>query len=201
MSAKHRFPFAFTSLVLGSLVTLTGCVGPLACGPAGDCGPVAFSSCEGCGECDGCGEMYVGPWINHPPDSCDPCDSCGNYNGQSCGKCRPILSGFATLWGYRCDDGSCDAMGCDGCDGGCDSCCGDGEVIHEGDVIIEHGHHDHGHHDHGHHEDGHGHHDHGTPNEVEITPAEESSYQPRRNRQIFRSRPDVVRGLPDASNY
>ncbi|MEM9367738.1 MAG: hypothetical protein AAGD07_17240 [Planctomycetota bacterium] len=85
------------------------------------------------------------PWINHPADCCDPCDHCGNYNGQTCGKCRPVFAGIKSLWGYRCADncgGGCDAGGChagDGCTGGCESgCCGGvghGTVIHEGGVI------------------------------------------------------------------
>lgn len=136
---------------------LTGCVGPMACGPAG-CdanGPIAMhgSSCGGgCSTgCDGCGELYIDPWINHPADNCDPCDQCGNYNGQSCGKCRSVFSGVKSLWGYRCGDdcGGCDSCevtcgsgalfaggecgcgieacgGCSvgGCDSGCDSCGG-----------------------------------------------------------------------------
>lgn len=130
---------------------LTGCVGPAACGPmgcgSGGCGtsgPLALASCGGCGSCDGCGELYIDPWINEPADCHDPCDQCGNHNGQSCGKCRSVFSGFASLWGYRCDapcgdcgSGSCGGGcaapilgGCGGCDTGCDSCasscCGDG---------------------------------------------------------------------------
>lgn len=130
----------------------TGCVGPMACGPAG-CdarGPLAFNDCDGCGACDGCGELYIDPWINHPADACDPCDRCGNYNGQSCGKCRSVFSGFRSLWGYRCEPGpsGCDVGG--GCDsiGGCDGCgnCGGGQVWHSQgmptpapEVIIEEG--------------------------------------------------------------
>jgi len=81
----------------------------------GCCGPLMFHG--GCQS--GCGEMYVDPWINDPAECCDPCDSCGNYNGQSCGSCRPMLSGTKSIWGYRYAGGS----GCDGCDS-----CGGGEV-------------------------------------------------------------------------
>ncbi len=99
----------------------------------------------------------------HSP-SCDHCDSCGNHQGQTCQACRPILSGFASLWGYRRDPGcggvSCPPMtcgcdscssGCDSCgscDGGCDSCggggcssCGhgasSGETMMDGEYIVE----------------------------------------------------------------
>ena len=119
------------------LVASSGCVGPMG---AGCCGSlhgscdscVSSPSCNGCSGCGG--ELYVDPWINHPADCVDPCDSCGNYNGQSCGKCRPILSGARNLWGYYC---GCDPgpvattnrsfaprkrLACSGCDSGCDSC-------------------------------------------------------------------------------
>ncbi len=97
---------------------MTGCVGPMGCGPGGACGPIALNHCDGCGDCEGCGELYIDPWINEPADACDPCDRCGNYNGQSCGKCRSVFDGFASLWGYRCDPG-CDSCGSGTCDGGC----------------------------------------------------------------------------------
>ncbi len=94
---------------LSSLASFTGCVGPMACAPLG-------GGCGSCDSCNGCGEVYIDPWINHPADQCDPCDCCGNYNGQSCGRCRPMFSGVTSLWGYKQD----------GCDGGCDSCGGGG---------------------------------------------------------------------------
>ena len=115
------------ALCLG-ITWMTGCCGPWACAPS-DCGPNACGPVllgDGCGKCDGCGELYVDPWINHPPDCCDPCDTCGNYNGQSCGKCRSVFAGVRTLWGYRCDDGSCTSGGCDG--GACDASCGCDQV-------------------------------------------------------------------------
>ncbi len=190
MSTAH---FCSAALLCSTLMFLTGCVGPMACGPAGNCGPVAFgSSCDGCGECEGCGELYIDPWINHPADCCDPCDRCGNFNGQSCGKCRSVFSGVASLWGYRCDsgcgdcgeatcDGGCGAFlslggGCDaGCDG-CDSCCSPGDLVH---VAIE-----------------------PTPAKkiVEAAPAEKP-YTPHRTRKIFRKRPDVAEGPPKSSDY
>lgn len=142
MSLANRL---YAALLCTSLIWMTGCVGPMACGPGGACGPIAFGNgCSGgCGSnsCsgNGCGELYIDPWINHPADVCDPCDCCGNFNGQSCGKCRSVFDGIPTLWGYRCDDGcgDCGSSACDGgcgpllgricgdsC-GGCDSCCGD----------------------------------------------------------------------------
>ncbi len=115
MSPANRISIA---LCCSTLLWLTGCVGPMACGPTGANGPIAFNNCDGCGQCDGCGELYIDPWINEPADCCDPCDRCGNYNGQSCGKCRSIFTGFASLWGYRCDP-ACGSCGVGGCDGGC----------------------------------------------------------------------------------
>lgn len=151
-----------TFAVFVSIILSTGCVGPMwhkgSCGVAA-CGSNACGtgSCgDGCGSCQGCGELYIDPWINEPADCGDPCDSCGNYNGQSCGKCRGIFAGVKSLWGYQCDDGH----GAGGCDGGCDSggCgCGashgsayessmpmmneyeDGEIIYEGESIIQGG--------------------------------------------------------------
>ena len=123
-----------------TLFASTGCVGPMACGPCGSCGPVGLNACGGCEDCSGCGELYIDPWINEPANCTDPCDQCGNYNGQSCGKCRSIFDGFPSLWGYRCDSG-CDSCGvadcrggcgpsagCDAGCGGCDSCGGALEV-------------------------------------------------------------------------
>ncbi|MFK8115044.1 MAG: hypothetical protein AB8B91_22780 [Rubripirellula sp.] len=125
MSLAKRFS---ALLICFSTLWFTGCVSPMGCGPGGNCGPLALNnSCDGCGDCEGCGELYIDPWVNHPADACDPCDKCGNFNGQSCGKCRSVFDGLASMWGYRCD-GGCDS-GCDtgcagGCDGGCDSGCG-----------------------------------------------------------------------------
>jgi hypothetical protein len=152
MNTTKRF---VTLIACFALLGVTGCVGPMGCGPMGcgpkgACGPIALSSCGGgggdcnsgsCGggDCDGCGELYVDPWVNHPPTG-DPCDCCGNHNGQSCGRCRSVFDGFASLWGYRCDggggcDGACGKAcaspilggcggGCGGSCGGCESSCG-----------------------------------------------------------------------------
>ncbi|EGF28001.1 hypothetical protein [Rhodopirellula baltica] len=158
-------------LTLVCLLMSTGCVGPMwnACGP---CGPgvgcdsgACGESCGGCDSCDGCGELYIDPWINEPADCYDPCDSCGNYNGQSCGKCRAVFTGIKSIWGYKrdgcgtgcdtcaggrpmfpvadlggCDGcGGCDSCstGCDSCSGGCDSCSG-GSYGHSSDGVILH---------------------------------------------------------------
>ncbi|TWT74784.1 hypothetical protein CA85_00690 [Allorhodopirellula solitaria] len=116
---------AAQTLLLAVCLTLTvGCCGPM--WQHGSCAGGGVGGCsDGCGACDGCGELYVDPWINHPADRCDPCDSCGNYNGQSCGKCRPVFAGVKSLWGYRCDDGCGGACG-GGCGGACDSGCDTG---------------------------------------------------------------------------
>lgn len=204
-------PFAVTL----SLIWVTGCVGPMACGPTGSCGPVGLHSCDGCGECEGCGELYLDPWINHPADVCDPCDQCGNYNGQSCGKCRSVLSGIASLWGYRCGDCApprcgCGDVSCGGCDGavgpgcgiescgGCDACCAEPVCGIEPACGIEScdgcdaccatgssGYLS------------------GVPTPadvVEIKPAEEP-YKPSRTRKIFRSRESIAEGPPKATDY
>lgn len=113
--------FAFVAIACFTICFASGCVGPMACGPGGcdaATGPLAFNSCDGCSDCEGCGELYIDPWINHPADCCDPCDQCGNFNGQSCGKCRSVFSGIKSLWGYRIDNG-CDDCGNSGCGGGC----------------------------------------------------------------------------------
>lgn len=99
------------------LILTVGCCGPM-WNHGGCAGACSGGSCDGCGACDGCGELYIDPWINEPADCHDPCDSCGNFNGQSCGKCRPIFAGVKSLWGYRCDDG-CSGGCAGGCDGGC----------------------------------------------------------------------------------
>ncbi len=111
-----------TGIACSALMWITGCVGPMSCGPCGGNGPLAMNSCNGCGACEGCGELYIDPWINEPPCS-DPCDKCGNHNGQSCGKCRSIFDGFESLWGYRCQSG-CDECGSASCGGGCGASCG-----------------------------------------------------------------------------
>lgn len=130
------YRFNTSMLLLGTslaiLMSAAGCVGPMACGPMGCSGPIvaAHGGCgHGCGDtCNGCGERYYDEWINHPPSCSDPCDSCGNYQGQSCHACRPILSGFKSIWGYRCDPPpvGCASAGCDnlGCQGGCEPRCG-----------------------------------------------------------------------------
>lgn len=118
---------AAQSLLLALCLSFTvGCCGPM-WNHGGFAGACSGGCNDGCGACDGCGELYVDPWINDPADRCDPCDSCGNFNGQSCGKCRPVFAGIKSLWGYRCDDGrggACES-GCDaGSYGGDDCGCG-----------------------------------------------------------------------------
>ncbi|MEM6980314.1 MAG: hypothetical protein AAF539_11670 [Planctomycetota bacterium] len=110
-----------------------GCAGSVCGGPGiisvghapcdGACGGGCDSCCGSCQACDGCGELYVDPWINHPPHCCDPCDACGNFNGQTCGQCRPVFTGIKSLWGYRCVD---NCGGCDGCGDGMFPTCGGG---------------------------------------------------------------------------
>jgi hypothetical protein len=141
----------FHAVLLAAAATLmigSGCCGPRACGPVGCGGPIMLGgpSCGGCDNgCNGCGERYYDEWINHPPSCCDPCDSCGNHGGQSDLGCRPIMRGFASIWGYRCDaPPTCDRGGCDsgcgsgscggGCTSGCSSC-GGGEVLHQHPIM------------------------------------------------------------------
>jgi len=189
MSLTQRFSATLFGL---SLLWFTGCVGPMACGPNGSCGPIAFgTSCDGCGECEGCGELYVDPWINDPADCCDPCDKCGNHNGQSCGKCRSVFDGIASLWGYRCDSGCDDcgnsacgggcglavSSGCDSSCGGCDSCYGASDGLMH--ITAE-----------------------PTPAKqiVEAVPAD-APFKPQRTRKIFQPRPSVAAGPPQSSDY
>ncbi len=174
MISRRRTSFhgcVLTTLAL-ALVSLTGCVGPMACGPlalGGGCGGTSCGdgcggggalgssgcrlfagNCGGCDSCSGCGELYIDPWINEPANTYDPCDCCGNFNGQSCGGCRPIFNGLKTLWGYKYNDGcGCGGGGCDGgcgggecgaggCDsGGCSSCGGGGD--YDGAINYSHG--------------------------------------------------------------
>lgn len=135
MNHTTRSLTLFTSaFFLGIALLSAGCCGPMwrpgACGTGAygtsACGygtSACGSACgDGCGPCGGCGELYIDPWINEPADCCDPCDSCGNFNGQSCGKCRSVFAGVKSLWGYKCDDGyGCDSGSCGGSCGGCDS--------------------------------------------------------------------------------
>ncbi len=196
MSLANRLSIA---IFCTALLWSTGCVGPMACRPGGGCGPACGTTCDGCGGCEGCGELYIDPWINHPADCCDPCDCCGNYNGQSCGKCRSIFDGFHSLWGYRCDAGctECGSAACGGgcglahsacCDTGCDSCVGCGpscngcDTCHGGGLVQI---------------------------QSDPTPAkqivranpEDAPYKPHRTRKIFQPRRDVAAGPPQSSDY
>lgn len=132
--SNHRYftRSSLLSVLAVGLLCATGCVGPMACGPAGCNGPISLGGPPACGDgCNGCGERYYDEWINHPPRSNDPCDGCGNFNGQTCHACRPIFQGFLSIWGYRCEPlpTGCDRVAClpqchtsGGCDSGCSSC-------------------------------------------------------------------------------
>ena len=191
MATASKFTLSFLAL---AALSFSGCAAACKNFGCSDCGPIAIGG-GGCDSCTGCGELYVDPWINHPPDCCDPCDTCGNYNGQSCGTCRPLFAGIGSLWGYRhadcggCDScalpAGCDSCGIEDCSGcceascGCDSCAG--SVITEGDVHIV-----------------------GEPTYsdeiVEGAPGESyQHYQPYRTRKIFRPRPHVAERHPGHS--
>jgi hypothetical protein len=201
--------------VIGVVFLCTGCVGPMACGPMG-CGGPHVAGHSGCGSqcgdsCNGCGERYYDEWINHPPSCCDPCDSCGNYQGQTCHACRPILSGFKSIWGYRCDPppvgcphAGCDNLGCHGgcepacgmesCDGGCASCGGGPMMGGTSEVYLEPPSFD------GPvHMQSHSAHSH-QPQLVRGTPAVKP-FQPQRTRQIFQPRDPASAGRPRAKQY
>ncbi|WP_442505735.1 hypothetical protein SH528x_004538 [Novipirellula sp. SH528] len=182
---KPTYQFSLLTLSI-ALLWFTGCCGPSCGGGANGPFMLGGGGCgtQGCGECEGCGELYVDPWVNHPADACDPCDKCGNHNGQSCGKCRSVFSGVESLWGYRCGvDAGCDG-GCDsGCDSGCEVGCGCESCASEsypsefhsgGEYISGESHY---------------------PGET-IVESEEPAYQPERTRKIFRSKPQVARGVP-----
>ena len=184
------------ALLCVAAFTFTGCAtmctGPQGCISCGDC---ATGGCAS-DPCNGCGDLYVDPWVNEPASCCDPCDSCGNYNGQSCGACRPMMAGFPTLWGYRCSPdcepascginlglcGGCDSSSCDGaCDAYVDGCadCASGDygggscpscnagVTHNDGVIYS-----------------------GQPTVTDeiISESSEPPYKPHRTRKIFQPR-------------
>ncbi|QDS93484.1 hypothetical protein FF011L_22540 [Roseimaritima multifibrata] len=173
---------SFLTIIASAALLATGCCGPWACGPMA-CGPVGCGG--GCQS--GCGERYIDPWINEPASCGDSCDQCGNYNGQSCGSCRPVFGGVASLWGYRYDAGCCDSGCSGGCDGGCDAgpscgaecgggdcgCGGGGGGHYHGEQIYS---------------------GHPTPVDGSIVEGEviHEGYQPSRTKQIFRQRGPVV---------
>jgi hypothetical protein len=203
MPAKtdRRLHWLFVAPVI-LLLAASGCCGPMACGPVGCGGPVLFGG-RTCGDgCSGCGERYYDEWINHPPSCSDPCDGCGNFNGQTCHACRPIFSGFPSLWGYRCDPPptGCDRVQCgcgaetygDGCGAGCASC-GGGHMsdpyhpvpldpdMHFGSPVPSH------------------------PRQMSPSIVREvpsvKPYQPQRTRPIFRPRASVATGHAQGSPY
>lgn len=94
-----------------ALLTLVaqGCVGPAAHGPMGCCGHHGGGLIQFSGfghrhghhdSCDGCGERYFDEWINHPPKCSDHCCQGAIVCDQ---PSRPLIHGFPSLWGYRCD--------------------------------------------------------------------------------------------------
>lgn len=127
----------FNSLAffVGLSSLFSGCCGvPLSggCGSCGSCG-VASRGCDagpgllhgelagrvrnavigGCSS--GCGEVYYGEQTNEPP-TCDPCTGNGEFSGENCGPCRPLLQRLKQLWGTSyagsCGCGSCDSGSC-----------------------------------------------------------------------------------------
>jgi hypothetical protein len=206
MPANRTFHHAwFLSASVALVMLASGCCGPMACGPMGCGGPIAFGG-RACGDgCNGCGERYIDEWINHPPSCSDPCDGCGNYNGQTCHACRPILSGFPSLWGYRCDPPpvGCDRVQCEpscgisSCDSGCSSCGGGGHIpggyhpmpmepeeIHYGGPVRLQPHQYETH----------------APSIVRSPPSVRA-VPPQRTRQIFRPRPSVAAGHPQSGSF
>ena len=189
-----------------AILSFSGCAAMCKNFGCSSCGPISVGGgCGGCDECSGCGELYVDPWINHPADCCDPCDTCGNYNGQSCGSCRPMFAGIGSLWGYRndacggCDEcvvsGGCDSCGLGDCFGcgepacgfepacGCEPGCGCenciGGVVSEGDVHVV-----------------------GEPTyRDEVVETMPEPYRPHRTKKIFQPRARVAHGHSDAIGY
>lgn len=138
--------FAFFSVGLVAFAAaMSGCCGPLGCGPG--CGTVC-NDCDGgcvggplaggplsairnmrqgviCGS--GCGEAYIGEWISTPPDCQDPC--CGNQFVGGARKARPFCFQrpqiLRSLYGKRFCTGAessascgCGDVACGGCDAG-----------------------------------------------------------------------------------
>ncbi len=147
---------ALTTILLLSISSFVGCatleVPYEPVGHAGGWDPV-FGACETCGTCGGsceghtpasymghqlrcaagCGEIYWGPWLNNPPDQCDPCDDCGDFVGDRC--CEPklrqkvwwTLTGQHGLYAHGKGCAACGGKGCSSCtSGGCSSCGGGG---------------------------------------------------------------------------
>lgn len=61
--------------------------------------PLTFFQPLFCG--GGCGEVYYGPWVNDPPDCCDPCDPCGNWAGPGDSPQPRTLYGGPWSWHGR----------------------------------------------------------------------------------------------------
>lgn len=144
--------FALTTVLLLSISSWMGCATleiPYA-PPGHACGwdPI-FGSCDTCGTCGGaceghtpasyighqlrctagCGDLYWGPWLDTPPDQCDPCDDCGNFVGDRC--CAPkfrqkvwwAMTGQTGPSGHGKGCASCGGKSCTSCGGkGCSSC-------------------------------------------------------------------------------
>jgi len=112
------------------LIAQTGC--KLSHSPCDSArGPLMFGS--PCGDCSGCGELYIDPWINHPPKKMSSCSDCDGSPKINCQSCRPISSGLKSVLGHS-NLGNCDGLGPGGevtcgidhkvsCDG-CDHCAG-----------------------------------------------------------------------------
>ncbi len=133
MTSSNCASLAFCVLALAGL--FSGCCtvsGPIAGGACGgpscavaSCGAGADAACPGLlhgelaavfenaitgGCCSGCGEIYYDEQINEPP-TCDPCAGAGEFTGNSCGPCRPLLQRLRELW-------------CSPCGAACGSTCG-----------------------------------------------------------------------------
>ena len=131
MQSSTFYSLAF---FVGLSSIFSGCCGVPISGGCGSCG-VASRGCNTCpgllhgelagrvrsaiiGGCSsGCGEVYYGEQTNEPP-TCDPCSCNGEFSGENCGPCRPLIQRLQQLWGTSYT-GSC---GCDSCNsGGCGS--------------------------------------------------------------------------------
>ena len=122
----YRLNLPLLCVGLLSLICTTGCtISHSACDSAN--GPLMFGG--PCGNCTGCGELYVDPWINHPPTK--NCEDCDGSRTSNCKSCRPLKAGIKAIMGLHCG-AACDSMLASGevscglehrhsCDG-CESC-------------------------------------------------------------------------------
>lgn len=108
--AMHRFSISLVFTGLAVLITASGCtIHHSGCESAS--GPLMLGGPSG--SCTGCGELYIDPWLNHPPRrTTSGCQNCESPSLTCCRGCTPLRTGMKVglkrLFGEH-------QMGC-GCD-------------------------------------------------------------------------------------